>query len=72
MPLDDLFGNRIQAACIYCELSYPAGSDDLRLCFKKGIVRTDYYCSKFKYDPLMRIPRRPLELEQYDEKDFKL
>ena len=72
MALDDLFGNRIQAACVYCELSYPAGQEDFRLCFKKGIVRPDFSCAKFRYDPIMRIPNRPLELEEYDAKEFKL
>lgn len=72
MALDSLFGNRIQEACIYCEYSYPAGTDDMLLCFKKGIVGMDYSCSKFRYDPLMRVPRRPLELEIHDENDFAL
>lgn len=72
MALDSLFGNRIQEACIYCEYSYPAGSDDALLCFKKGIVRMDYSCAKFKYDPLMRIPHRPLELDSFQMNDFTL
>jgi len=72
MALDDLFGNNIQAACIYCELSYPSGHEGLRICFKKGIVRNEQSCNKFRYDPLLRIPRRPLELEQFDKKDFTL
>ena len=72
MALEDLFGNRIQAACVYCELSYPSGQEGTRLCFKKGIVSYDFSCSKFRYDPLARIPRRPLEIEQFDERDFSL
>lgn len=72
MATDSLFGNRIQEACIYCEYSYPSGRDDALLCFKKGIVKTDHSCSKFRYDPLMRVPRLPRELETFSDGDFTL
>lgn len=72
--MQDLFGERIQPACRYCEQAYPAGpgSEALLLCARKGIVKEDFACRHFRYDPLMRVPRRPLELAEYKAEDFAL
>ena len=70
--MEELFGNRITPACRYCERACPVGNEDSLLCSKKGVVKGDFSCRSFRYDPLMRIPRRPLELEKLDAEDFSL
>ncbi len=70
----ELFGAKIKPACGLCEQAYPAadGSESVRLCLKKGLVKAGYSCRAFRYDPLMRIPRKPLALEEYKAEDFAL
>lgn len=70
--MEELFGGRIAPACRYCESAYPAGEEARRLCYKKGMVKADFSCRAFRYDPLMRVPRRPLELERMEAEDFSL
>lgn len=57
----------IEVFCKYCELAAPLSSDNMMLCRKHGVVRSDYCCRKFSYDPLKRAPRikpnRSSELE---------
>ncbi|MBQ3870380.1 MAG: hypothetical protein II777_07495 [Clostridia bacterium] len=45
--------------CLYCEFAAPTYEPDKMLCSKRGIVSCSSKCSKFIYDPLKRIPRRP-------------
>lgn len=68
-----LFGNKIEPACKYCELSMQVlePSGDV-LCEKRGIVSANYHCRKYIYDPLKRIPRRPLVVQKYTAEDFSL
>ncbi len=70
--MNELFGNRIQPACRHCENAYPTEDEGLRHCYKKGIVKEDFSCRSFRYDPLSRVPRRPLELERLEAEDFSL
>lgn len=67
-----LFGNRITPDCQYCEFSVPTGRKGFLLCSKKGVVSSGFSCRHYRYDPVMRIPRRPLELEAYRAEDFSL
>ncbi|WP_303944445.1 hypothetical protein [Subdoligranulum variabile] len=41
------------------------------LCKLKGVVSPYYYCRRFCYDPLMRVPHRQV-LPELDPKDFTL
>ncbi|MGI6404639.1 MAG: hypothetical protein ACOX0K_10635 [Oscillospiraceae bacterium] len=70
--MEELFGNWIQPACRYCENAYPTEQEELRLCSKKGIVKEDFSCRAFRYDPLMRVPHRPLDLVRLEAEDFSL
>jgi len=70
--MEELFGNRIPPACRYCEHAYPAETEDLRICTKKGLVKEDFSCRAFRYDPLMRVPRRPLEVTHLESEEFSL
>ncbi len=44
--------------CKYCEKSTEIPLTGNMLCPKKGIVSYDFSCSRFKYDPFKRVPRR--------------
>ncbi len=44
--------------CQFCGNASPLEDDVTVLCGKKGIVRADYCCSRFTYDPLKREPAR--------------
>ena len=43
-------------------------------CVKRGVVDSAYHCSAFRYDPLKRVPPRPVKLEQgkLKQEDFAL
>ena len=51
-----IFSKEIVPMCIYCEHGRKIMATDDIICAKKGIVRPDYCCRKFKYTPLNRIP----------------
>ena len=46
----------IDQICVYCEESAPLNDPDFVLCRKRGIVRAQYRCRRFAYDPLKRMP----------------
>lgn len=54
-----LFQKKIEPHCAYCDRGTQLDEDSI-LCRKHGIVPTSSYCSTFKYDPLKRIPPRPI------------
>lgn len=39
---------------------------------EKGVMQKDSSCSAFRYDPLKRKPKQPVELPQFDASDFEL
>ena len=65
-----LFGNRITPACEYCEFAAASALKGFRICSKKGTVHITFSCRHYRYDPLMRVPRRPLELDRFEVPDF--
>ena len=42
------------------------------LCEKKGVVDPESRCRHYKYDPLKRIPPKPLAQLDFSAEDFKL
>ncbi len=66
-----LYGTKIAPACSYCQYGTPASDRKMIFCNRRGVVSPYYSCRKFKYDPLMRVPRRQ-ELPQLDPNDFTL
>lgn len=68
-----LFKNDIEPSCTYCRHGRPLGENEIG-CIKLGIVSVDGRCKRFAYNPLARIPSKPLSLnrERYDEKEFSL
>lgn len=67
-----LFRKKITPRCAYC-LNVRAIDRDNYICLKNGSVDGMHSCFKFKYDPLKRIPPKPLPpLPEYGGDDFKL
>ena len=68
-----LFRKKQIRSCSYC-ISGTRLNDDEVLCIKKGVVRVDRACRKFKYDPCKRTPlkRKVSNFSQYDNEDFTL
>ena len=72
MSESSLFGNRVAPACKYCEFAVPSGREGFLICHKKGVVMADFSCRHYRYDPISRTPRPPLELEKFEDEDFAL
>ena len=68
-----LFRKDIAPRCIYCAQGI-AISDREVACPRKGVVAGDYHCRRFRYDPLKRVPPRPVKLEtsRLKEEDFEI
>lgn len=54
--------NDFEKMCVYCENATIINDDSRVLCIKRGIVPATYKCRKYSYDPLKRVPPRPLTL----------
>lgn len=65
-----LFGNNIEPNCDYCD-NCDKEDDDVRLCRAKREI-IDGKCRRFKYNPLLRVPKQISNLPKYDPKDFEL
>ena len=48
----------IEKYCAFCEHSTETYDKEHFLCTKKGIVKGNYKCRKFRYDLQKRIPKR--------------
>lgn len=59
-------------ACSICSHGILSADGESVLCVKTGIRMLDSHCKSFKYDPLKRIPRRPLPKTEFSKDDFKL
>ncbi|MCL2547358.1 MAG: hypothetical protein FWE06_09315 [Oscillospiraceae bacterium] len=68
----DLFIKSQPPACAYCR--WVKLLDDNRLqCDKYGDVQPMHKCRRFVYDPLKRVPPKPLVLKQeYEQDEFKI
>ena len=54
-----IFSGDIEKICAYCEHGKPIfGTSDV-ICAKKGLVKSNWTCSKFLYTPLRRTPPKP-------------
>lgn len=72
-PSRVLFRTNIEPSCVYCIHSVRL-NDDCMGCLKRGVVSVTDMCNKFAYDPLKRIPARPLRLQsgKFSDEDFAL
>lgn len=68
-----LFKKDMDPRCAYCKRG--AVLDEERvMCIRKGVVAADDRCRRFRYDPLKRVPPKPLaaNFSHLKEEDFSL
>jgi len=63
----------VEPRCDYCARGAKLGQDKI-LCAKKGVVSPAGRCGAFKYDPLKRVPPKPvsLDLSKLKDEDLRL
>ena len=68
-----LFRKKMEPRCAYCTKGRTISEDQVA-CIKKGIVAPEDHCANFSYDPLRRVPPRPVKLdtEKLKQEDFSL
>ena len=68
-----LFRKNMEPRCAYCKRGSLVNEREVA-CAKAGIVPMESHCKAFRYDPLKRVPPRPVSLhtEQLKEEDFSL
>ncbi len=68
-----LFAKKIEPRCAYCARGTDL-ADGQVICLKKGVVSAGYACRAFRYDPLKRIPPKPVkpDFSKIRDEDFKL
>ena len=68
-----LFRKKIERHCAYCQFAGRV-SDEQMICQKCGIVPAVHHCRRFRYDPLKRVPPKPMQKDfsGYDKKDYSL
>ena len=71
--LGKLFRRDMDPRCAYCEKGQQINERE-GACVKRGIVPAESHCRSFRYDPLKRVPPRPVALntEKLKEADFSL
>ncbi len=67
------FDKDIERRCEYCTEGWLSSDGKNVLCRKRGVVAPGYFCSAFRYDPLLRVPKIPAPIrETYNPEDFQL
>lgn len=68
-----LFQKKIDPRCSYCARGANLGDDQV-LCIKKGMKSTSDHCRGFRYDPMKRVPPRPVspDFSKLKGEDFSL
>ena len=68
-----LFSKKIAPSCAYCKRGNAVGPETI-LCRRKGVTSGELSCHGFRYDPLKRVPPRPVlpDFGRFDDADFTL
>ena len=68
-----IFEKDIEPRCGYCQRGTPIEEGKM-MCVKKGIVSAAGSCRRFRYDPLKRVPPRPVtaSFDHLKDEDFTL
>ena len=68
-----LFEKDIEPRCAYCRRGAPLDEDTV-FCPKRGVVDAAGACRRFRYDPLKRVPPKPVSVDfsHLKEEDFVL
>ena len=71
--MPSMFEKGIEPRCGYCRRSAPL-EDGKVMCVKKGVVSAAGACRRFQYDPLKRVPPRPMtaSFDHLKDEDFVL
>ena len=66
-----VFRKKTEPSCSYCVFGSRISNTEV-MCSKHGISSSAGKCGKFRYDPLKRIPARPIIIDTsvYSENDF--
>lgn len=67
-----LFDKNIAPACEYCAHGLLTSDGTMVDCVKRGLVSPYFRCPRFKYSPVLRIPRKAPKLPKLDRSDFSL
>lgn len=67
------FEKKMEARCAYCKHGSSLGEERV-MCLKKGIVSAAGSCRRFRYDPLRRVPPKPVaaDFSRLENEDFSL
>jgi hypothetical protein len=68
-----LFRKNIEPRCSYCARSVFLDNETI-ICNKKGVNPSAGSCHSFRYDPLKRVPYRPItaDFSKLKDEDFSL
>ena len=68
-----LFQKKIEHRCAYCAHGRALEEDQI-VCPKKWVMSAGSHCRSFRYDPLKRVPPRPVKLPGTNlrDEDFQL
>lgn len=67
-----IFSKDIIPMCLYCEHGTKIIATDDIICQRKGIVKPDFSCKKFKYNPINRIPpKKTIVSNDFSKEDFE-
>ena len=68
-----LFRKHMDPSCAYCTHGQQVNEREVA-CVKRGIVPIEHHCRAFRYDPLKRVPPRPVKLatDTLKKEDFEL
>ena len=69
----NLFQKHIEPGCVDCSRCRPL-NDELVVCEKKGVMSAGSSCRSFRYDPLKRVPPRPVKADfsKLKDEDFQI
>ncbi len=67
-----LFDKKISPACEYCEHGRLTHEGKMVECSKRGLVSPYFRCSRFLYNPVLRMPRKSPKLPKMKPDDFAL
>ena len=68
-----LFSKTIDPSCAYCQRGKAVDTETV-LCKKRGVMTPADSCRSFRYDPLKRVPPRPVlpDFSKLKDEDFAL
>ena len=68
-----LFEKDMEPRCAYCKRGTSLDEETV-MCVKRGVVSAAGACRRFRYDPLKRVPPKPLSVDfsHLKEEDFVL